>query len=31
MSVYAILNDCPFYKSNKLWVVAKKQKKQKNN
>ena len=29
MSVYAILNDCPFYKSNKLWVVAKKQKMQK--
>lgn len=31
MSVYAILNDCLFYKSNKLWVVAKKQKMQKNN
>lgn len=31
MSVYAILNDCPFDKRNKLWLVAKKQKKQKNN
>lgn len=31
MSVYAILNDCPFYKRNKLWWVAKKQKSKKNN
>lgn len=29
MSVYAILNDCPFDKRNKLWLVAKKQKMQK--